>query len=208
MARYLAAGLALTLAACSVERPEADNQAKAEPAPALAPAGAAANEAEPGQPAPPVRSDRSSRFTTLSDATCKLVEENREEAGYWRRDCAGAGGFRLQWSESDLRQELAIVSGSRTDRLSLSRLVTNGAFDTIGKTVEWRGDPGQSPDRLVARVNVADAANPQGPDISKLIVVRLAPSACIVAIVDPGPDQSSAARRVADDDDRSSCLPG
>ncbi len=142
---------------------------------------------------------RSSEFTTLDPATCRIIEDNRDEGPYWRRRCRGGRGYSVEWTESDLRQGLELISdgGERTN-LRLSELVADGAFNRLGPRIEWRGVIASKPDMLVVRLFVADGAEPAKPDRSLLAVARLQPRPCVVAIVQPGRQQSDQARRIAD----------
>ena len=145
------------------------------------------------------KSGRRSAFTSIDPAGCRLLEENREEGGWWRRLCRGAAGYQLELSESDLRQDIVII---RMDEwkgdLGLSGVVANGAFNSLGKTAEWRGRDLTNPEVLIVRLNVASDPEGKRPDISRLVVVRLKPPACIVAVVPPGAGQNERARAMAD----------
>lgn len=142
---------------------------------------------------------RLSVFTPLEATSCKMIEENRDEGSYWRRQCPGPADYSVEWTESDLRQGLEVLKdGSRTD-LQMSAIVAEGAFNRLGPRIEWRGNKGSPPDRLVVRYFVADGAAPAKPDKSLLAVASLEPSPCIIAIVSPGPGQSDEARRIADE---------
>ena len=121
-----------------------------------------------------------------------------EEGGYSRHACTGLAGYRLEISESDLRQDVVIIApDSRRSELELSSIVAEGAFNALGKTAEWRGTP-TKPSALIVRLNVARGAEPTLPDVSNLVIARLALPACVVAVVPPGPDQNGTARRLAD----------
>ena len=141
-----------------------------------------------------------SRFTSIDPAKCKLLEENIEEGGWSRRLCEGVAGYKLELTDSDLRQDIIVIpaKGQRS-ALGLTEIVANGAFNALGKTAEWRGPDPSSPDALIVRLGVA--ADPEGrkPDVSNLIVARLKPSACIVAVVPPGAGQNQRAQTIADD---------
>jgi hypothetical protein len=141
----------------------------------------------------------SSHYTSLEPASCKLLEENAEEGGYWRRRCAGSAGYALETSESDLRQDIVIIAADgRRSKLNLSTLVARGAFNSLGKTAEWRGlAPGQ-PRALIVRLGVAADPEARRPDISNLVVVRLDGPICVVAVVPRGPGQNEKARAIAD----------
>ena len=147
----------------------------------------------------PAETGRRSEYTALDLASCKLIEENRDEGPYWRRLCKGAAGYSVEWSESDLREGLELIApDGRREELGLSDIVAKGAFNRLGPRIEWRGDANGAPDTLVVRMFVADGAEPSKPDRSLLAVSRLQAPACVVAIVEPGPGQSEQARRIAD----------
>lgn len=150
-------------------------------------------------PAGNAPSDNRSRFTSIEDSRCRLLEENVEEGGYWRRLCPGHAGYTLERSESDLRQDLVVISpdGSRT-QLRLSSIVARGAFNSLGDTVEWRGRDPADPEAMIVRMDVAHGSEPEKPDISNLVVVRLTGPVCPVAIVPPAPGQNESARTIAD----------
>jgi len=139
---------------------------------------------------------RVSQYSSLGKDRCKLVEES-EEGPYWRMRCDGPGGFSVDYTESDLRQNIAVLSrGGATTSLDLPSKVANGAFDRLGPTIEWRGPVGRAPDVMVVRVHVA---NDQGEDDNgRLAIARLTPKPCLVAVVAPQPGQSEKARAIAD----------
>ncbi|MEO7655112.1 MAG: hypothetical protein ABIS23_05450, partial [Sphingomicrobium sp.] len=124
--------------------------------------------------------ERASHFTQLDDNACG-AERIIEETGDWDRDCKGAGGFALEWGSGDLREDLTIIHGKARTDLQIPGVVAGGAFDALGKTIEWRGPIGGAPDVLVVRVHVADAEGKN--DSGRLAVARLGAAPCIVAIV-------------------------
>ena len=118
--------LALAAAGCSDE--------PATPAPertlAGAPTAAASN------PAP----DEPFRYTHLSGDGCTVIKSVPDEAGYFVQECAGEGGYRLRHSEADLRQDLVVLApGGGEHELGLTTMA-GGAFNSLGDTVEWRGE--------------------------------------------------------------------
>ena len=138
---------------------------------------------------------RVSRFSKLIEANCP-IKETIEETGDWVRTCPGVAGFTLEWSTSDLRDDLDVIAGGKSHSLNFPSLVGNGAFNSLGETVEWRGPDGRAPDVLVARVYVS---GPDGKaDSGRLAIARLGPAPCVVAIVPPGAGQSDRARVIAD----------
>lgn len=140
-----------------------------------------------------------SQFTSIDPDSCKLIEQNVEEGGWSRRLCRGVAGYQLELTDSDLRQDIIVIpsSGQRRE-LGLTEIVANGAFNALGKAAEWRGADPSKPDMLIVRLGVAADAEATKPDISNLVVARLQPSACIVAIVPPGAAQNERARAIAD----------
>jgi hypothetical protein len=145
------------------------------------------------------RTPGSSRYTSLEPASCELLDKNAEEGGSWRRRCAGSAGYALETSESDLRQDIVIIApDGRRSELNLSSLVAKGAFNSLGKLAEWRGlTPGQ-PRALIVRLGVAADREARRPDVSNLVVARLAAPTCVVAVVPRGPGQNVKARAIAD----------
>ena len=183
--------------ACGVER-GADGQANETAIKSESSAQAVGNATTAANVITP-EADGRSRFTSIDPVKCRLLEENLEEGGWWRRLCSGAAGYQLELSESDLRQDIVIIeTGGQRNELGLSEIVANGAFNTLGRTVEWRGADPASPETLIVRLGVASDPEGKKPDISNLIVVRLKPPACIVAVVPPGASQNERARTIAD----------
>lgn len=143
--------------------------------------------------------DSRSRYTSIGESQCRLIEENLEEGFYWRRRCPGHAGYALERSEGDGRQDLVVISpdGSRS-QLRLSTIVAKGAFNILGDTAEWRGRNPAEPEALIVRMDVTRVPEPDKPDISNLVVVRLTEPVCAVAIVPPAPSQNERARAIAD----------
>lgn len=179
----------------------------AEPTTAPANDEASTNLPEAASPAPepnaatpePAKPGRQSQFTALDEKSCSLVEQNKDEGGWWKRRCPGAAGYSVEWTESDLRQGLNLVApGGKRTELPISTTVAKGAFNHLGPRLEWRGADPARPETLTMRVMVARNVEPQQADKSLLVVARLQPTPCLVAVVDPGATQSDQARRIAD----------
>jgi hypothetical protein len=131
----------------------------------------------------------SSRYSSLEQASCELVQGTGQEGKSARRRCAGSAGYALETSENDPLYNLAIVSprGARS-QLDLSDVVPDG---DLGTTAEWRGQGKGQPRALIMRVT--DTNN-----TSDLVVVKLGETPCIVGVVPRGPGQNAKARAVAD----------
>ena len=184
MTRYLCI-VTLVLAACSQEASVPAEKA----APASDPAAIAVTE-------PP---DEPPRYTSLTG--CTLTRSAPEEAGFFERECGGEGGYRLRRTESDLRENLIVLSPDGGEHSLELPALAKGAFSSVGERVEWRGATGADgfvPEALVVRQSVMEDPDPAVPEVSYLVVARLAPRACVVARVPPGPDQNVRARELAD----------
>lgn len=138
---------------------------------------------------------RVSQFTQLDDRSCGK-ENIIEETGDWDRRCKGADGYQLDWSSGDLRENLSLIRGGGETNLDIPAKVAGGAFDSLGKTLEWRGPGEGTPVVLVLRVNVANAEGKS--DRGRLTVIRLGDRPCIVAVVPPQAGQNDKARAIAD----------
>ena len=187
--------LAAAIAACSPDPEEGANTDASDRTVESVPQPAKQAEA-------PIQSDvpvHASMFTELSESRCRLIVENKEEGPYWLRRCPGHAGWQLDWSESDLRQGLSLIAedGKETE-LRLSDLVAKGAFNSIGKTIEWRGKSAATPEAMIIRMSVANGVEPRLSDISRPAVVRLTDTPCLVAVIEPGAGQNERARRIAD----------
>jgi len=175
--------LLVLVAACSQEQPPAAREEAA-----VSPA--AREQAAPPDPV---------RYTSLDD--CSLVRAVPEEAGFFERECAGEGGWRLRHVASDLRENLTLIApdGSEHD-LGLVALA-QGAFNSLGDKIEWRGSEERGrfvPRALIVRQQVMENPDPAKAERSYLIAVRLVPRACVLARVIPGAMQNERAREVAD----------
>ena len=142
---------------------------------------------------------RQSQFSSIDPATCQLLEENVEEGGWSHRRCNALAGYTLELTDSDLRQDIIVIDpAQKRTELGLTEIVANGAFNALGKTAEWRGRDAAKPETLIVRLGVAPAADGTQPDVSNLVVVKLQPTPCIVAIVAPGSGHNEKARSIAD----------
>lgn len=138
---------------------------------------------------------RVSQYTQLDDRACGK-EHIIEETGDWDRKCKGAGGYDLEWSSGDLRENLVLIRSGKETSLDIPAKVAGGAFDSLGKTLEWRGPKGKAPDVLLTRVHVANAEGKN--DSGRLAIIRLGARPCVVAVVPPQAGQSDRARAIAD----------
>lgn len=184
MKRNLCLTVAALMSACSPAAPPAEDEA--------GPAASAERvETEPAE--------RQFRYTRLTG--CTLTRSAPEEAGFFEHECPGEGGYRLRHVEADLRENLLVLApGGGEHSLGLPALAA-GAFSSTGDTVEWRGETsagGFAPTALIVRQSAVEDPDPEVPEMSYLVVAKLAPTPCVIARVPPGPDQNERARAAAD----------
>jgi hypothetical protein len=173
------------------------------PSPGLAPSPAGNNAAqEAAQETPPAEPGAaesltvaSSRYTSLDAASCTPLDDGASDIAAERRRCPGPTNYALETSDSGRQQDLAIIApGGRRAELNLAKLAANAR---LGKTAEWRRDASGRPRALIVRVDAAQ--NPgAGAKVSNLVVTRLNPPSCIVAVIPQGPRQNEKARAAAD----------
>jgi hypothetical protein len=182
------------LAACQQADVPVSNDAAAANGSVAVPVSGDMSDIANGGAATPSPNGRVSRFTTVSVDRCLLIREYEEATG-WDRRCASDDGTNFLWTQGDLREDLVLGSGE--DPVGLNMIVANGAFSSLGETLDWRGPAGGKADALVVRVNVAQPDSGK-PDISRLAVIKLAGTPCVVAVIEPGSGQSERARAIAD----------
>lgn len=183
--------LLLFLAACSqAEQSPSEGEAAG---PSATPARIAAPETVRAETVPLYR------HTSLTD--CELIRSAPEEGGFYEHECPGEGGYRLRKTESDLRENIVVLTpGGGEHSLRLPALA-NGAFSSVGDTVEWRGETDRgsfAPAALIVRQSVMEDPDPAVPEVSYLVVAKLGAAPCVVARIGPGPDQNGRAREAAD----------
>jgi hypothetical protein len=84
----------------------------------------------------------SSRYSSLEG--CTLLESSPDEAQYSAERCEGAR-YALKRTESDGRQDLALIAADgREQPLNLTGF-TGGGFSSLGQRAEWRGPAGAPP---------------------------------------------------------------
>lgn len=139
----------------------------------------------------------SSVYTSLGEADCRLVEQDKETGGTTSR-CPGTAGYALLVDDFDARMSVDVVApGGRTHRLRYSGVITS-AFSSLGPRAEWRMRNG-APIALIVRVNAFE--NPEQPNqaTSYLAVAKITPGAtCVTDRIAPSANANEAARTAAD----------
>lgn len=133
-------------------------------------------------------------YSSLSEQECRRLSLD-EESETISRLCKGVAGLDVYWAEGDLRTFMAYGKAPQTH---CSAQQTFGAFNHVGKTIEWRLEDGK-PFAVIHRWHVS-----QGGDGSVykswLGVTRIEEgNSCRVAVVEGSlPDANRRARDIAD----------
>lgn len=135
-------------------------------------------------------------YTSLDTKDCKTIEQTDEGAGWYRGECKGVGGYKLEVTEGDIRQSVNVVEpGGKVFELNFAQV--SSAFSTIGAKAEWRMK-GKVPVALIVRFNASDPAD-STKSTSYLVVSKISKTeSCITDVVKPGKTQNATAQKLAD----------
>lgn len=141
-------------------------------------------------------------YTDLTAEKCKTIESEAEGAGWYRGECPGVGGYKLELLEGDIRQTINVIApnGNKSELNFWSDV--SSAFSAVGEKAEWRVPKNAKnvrPYALIIRYNTNE--DPEVPEkiTSRLIVSKITPtSACITDIVEPIKNANEKARELAD----------
>jgi len=141
-------------------------------------------------------------YTSTKTTGCRTLESHPDEAGWYRGRCKGVGGYALELTEGDLRQDLIVITPAKKKHdLQLTSYYPR--FSSVGEKVEWRVKGGL-PVALISRYNVSTDDN--GGTISYLMVSKIGKKeSCVVDVIMPGKDQNVDARKSADAAARKPC---
>jgi hypothetical protein len=148
-------------------------------------------------------------YTSLDDKSCKTLESKTENTGWYRGEGKGAGGYKLQVTEDDLRQSVDVVAPNKQKyELDFPGHVSGG-FSSVGARAEWRvSRRGKTvlPIALIIRFNASE--NPENSSIitSYLVITKITKNQiCITKIVKPGAKANEEARKLADESGDKPC---
>jgi hypothetical protein len=145
----------------------------------------------------------SSTFVKIDDPNCVKVAGEEGEDWATLRCGKKVSGWQVYVEYSDARESIAFKRNGVLTDLQLYRF--NSGFSTLGPTLEFRtkkGKPIAAVFRHIHSVNSSDSSVQR----SALIVAKLSPKPCVVANIDPGPQQSAQARATADKAPSLPCL--
>lgn len=135
-------------------------------------------------------------YTSLETKTCKTIEQSDEGAGWYRGECKGVGGYKLEVTEGDIRQSINVITPSKKN-FELNFAQVSSAFSTVGARAEWRMK-GADPVALIVRFNASDVED-STKSTSFLVVSKISKTeSCITDVVNPGKNQNAEAQKLAD----------
>ena len=141
-------------------------------------------------------------YTSLDEKSCKTLERESEGTGWYRGECKGVGGFKLQLTEGDLRESIDVVAPDKKKyELDFTGHVSGG-FSSVGAQAEWRvSRKGKTvtPIALIVRFNASE--NPEDSSVitSYLVVSKITKNQiCVTNIVKPSVKANEDARKFAD----------
>lgn len=141
-------------------------------------------------------------YTNLKTNSCKTLESETSGAGWYRGECPGIGGYKLQLTEGDIRQSIDVIAPNKNKyELDFIGHVSSG-FSSVGERAEWRvtgSGKKQTPTALIVRYNVSENSEDSSIVTSYLIVSKITKNQiCITNVVKPGANQNEEARKLAD----------
>lgn len=144
-----------------------------------------------------VSAQNKSVYTNLDTKGCKTIEQSDEGAGWYRGECPGVGGYKLEVTEGDIRQSINVIApGGKTFELNFSQV--SSAFSTVGAKAEWRMK-GKVPVALIVRFNASDPED-SAKSTSYLVVSKISKTeSCITDVVNPSKTQNADAQKLADE---------
>ncbi len=156
---------------------------------------AAANLSFPTTPAA-AASVIKSKYVSLKEANCKVFEQIEGE-DFSRSLCGKpVDGWSVILDYGDARDSITLRRGKVESPLQFYSTVS-GAFSYVGDTFEFRLKNGKAIGTIV-RFTYDTSSESPATKTSTLVVSRLSPKPCVVAVVPPGPSQNATAQRLAD----------
>lgn len=148
-------------------------------------------------------------YTDLAEKNCKTIESEAQGDTWYRGECVGVAGYKLEVIDGDARMTLDVISP--TGEKSELELWTNvsSAFSELGLKAEWRvirEGKKVKPIALIVRYDFGNVDVKPGKQ-SYLLIIKIADdSACLTDLVKPSGDQNIKARKLADKAGKKPCL--
>ncbi len=137
-----------------------------------------------------------SKFVSLAQSNCmSIVDSGGEDFG--SELCKGSvDGWSVIIDYDDARDSITLRKAKRDTQLRFSETVTT-SFASVGDKFEFRVRKGKAIGSIVPVVYQDNSETP-AKNVSVLVVSRLSPTPCVIAVVQPGSKQATTARTLAD----------
>lgn len=141
-------------------------------------------------------------YTSLETKACKTLESSTEGAGWYRGECKGIGGYKLQLTEGDIRQSIDVIAPNKKKyELDLVGNIST-AFSYVGAKAEWRVTrKGKiiTPFALIVRFNASENQEDSTKSTSYLVVSKITKNQiCVTDVIKPGATANEEAQNLAD----------
>jgi hypothetical protein len=148
-------------------------------------------------------------YTSLDTKNCKTLEQSDEGSGWYRGECKGVGGYRLQVTEGDIRQSIDVIAPNKKKfELDLIGNVSL-AFSFVGAKAEWCGvrkNKKFMPTALIVRFSANENSSEPTKTTSYLVVAKITKTEiCITDVIKPTAKANEEARKLADSASTKSC---
>jgi hypothetical protein len=137
-----------------------------------------------------------SAYVSLKDGDCKSIGDNGPDDDFATLRCGSVAGWTVIVDYGDARDSITLRRAGKDTPLNFYDTVT-GLFTTVGERYEFRMRKGVPIGTIVRLVHPVSGEAPE-PKVSELVVTRLTPTPCVIAVVPPGPSQNATARKLAD----------
>jgi hypothetical protein len=136
-----------------------------------------------------------STFIKIDDAFCVKVAGVEDEDWATLRCGEKVDGWQVFVEYGDLRESISLKRNGVVADLNFGQF--SGGFSNLGRTLEFRVQNGKA---IAAVVGHIHSTSPDNPDMvrSAVMVAKLSPKPCVVANVDPGPQQKKQTRVARD----------
>jgi hypothetical protein len=143
-------------------------------------------------------------YVKVDEAHCTKVAGNENEDWATLRCGKPVGGWTVFLEYGDARESIALKRGKKAT-VNLNFYAYHGGFSSVGPVLEFR-TRGGVPISSVVRMKYSIDPDDSSITASSLMVAKLSPTPCVVADIEPGPNQSALARSAADQAPSLSCL--
>lgn len=143
-------------------------------------------------------------YTSLETRKCKTIESSSEGAGWYRGQCPGIGGYKLEVTEGDIRQSINVIApNKKVFELSFGNI--SGSFSYTGAKAEWRMK-GKTPVALIIRFNASEDPADSTKVTSYLTVSKITKGEiCVTDVVKPSKNQNLEAQQLSNDATNKPC---